>query len=138
MFYVHTPIRFNMKTLIYITGIMGGLLLVFRLIGILTEFPWNDWLLISGLVLLVIICLPLSFIDRYRQNRKIDDIIKSHKGKDETKIVINTKENGGKTVPQGWDMNTSPFRERKSGLTWGGGNIKGANATRGKRRSFLK
>lgn len=28
-------------------------------------------------------------------------------------------------------------RERKSGLTWGGGNIKGSNATRGTKRKFL-
>ncbi|MDX2432546.1 MAG: hypothetical protein QNK35_16525 [Bacteroides sp.] len=28
-------------------------------------------------------------------------------------------------------------RERKSGLTWGGGNIKGSNASRGTKRKFL-
>ncbi len=28
-------------------------------------------------------------------------------------------------------------RDRKSGLTWGGGNIKGSNATRGTKRKFL-
>ncbi len=33
---------------------------------------------------------------------------------------------------------SSPYRDRKSGLIWGGGNIKGANAQRGTRRSFLK
>lgn len=29
------------------------------------------------------------------------------------------------------------FRERKSGLTWGGGNIKASEATRGTKRKFL-
>jgi len=29
------------------------------------------------------------------------------------------------------------LRERKSGLTWGGGNIKASEATRGKKRKFL-
>jgi hypothetical protein len=127
-----------MRTLIYTTGIMGGLLLVFWLIGTLTKFPWNDWLMISGLILLGLICLPLSFIDRYRYNKKIDEIIKSYKAKDRKITTIKIKGQDSKSTPKGWDMNTSPFRERKSGLTWGGGNIKGANATRGNRRSFLK
>lgn len=39
---------------------------------------------------------------------------------------------------KGWDMNTSPFRDRKSGLRWEGGNIKGVNAKRASRRRFLK
>jgi|GEM_PF-863392 len=125
-----------MKTWIYITGISGSLLLVFRLIGTLTEFPWNDWLLWSGLIILGLICLPLSFIDRYRHNRKIDEIIQSGKGKYGEKLSVNDKSNN--PGPKGWDMNTSPFRERKSGLTWGGGNIKGSNATRGTRRKFMK
>ena len=61
-----------MKTWIYITGISGGLLLVFWLIGTLTEFPWNDWLLGSGLMLLGFICMPLSFIDRYCHLQNIE------------------------------------------------------------------
>ena len=125
-----------MKTWMYITGILGGLLLVLRLIGTLTEFPWNDWLLWSGLIILALICLPLSFINRYRYNRKIDEIIQSGKEKYGEKMAA--KDKSSKPGPKGWDMNTSPFRERKSGLTWGGGNIKGSSATRGTRRKFLR
>jgi len=32
-----------MKGLIYFTGILGGILLVFRVIGIFTEFNSNDY-----------------------------------------------------------------------------------------------
>ena len=125
-----------MKTWIYITGISGGLLLVFWLIGTLAEFPWNDWLLAAGLVLLGLICLPLSFINRYRHDKMIDRIIQSGKGKFREKKA--SKYKSSKPGPRGWDMNNSPFRERNSGLTWGGGNIKGSNATRGSRRKFLR
>jgi len=123
-----------MKEIIYITGVAGGLLLLFRLLGVFMDFPFNSLLLYSGLVLLVLVCLPLTLADKQRQNKKIEAIIKSYKGK--KKKVTELKRGNSKT--KGWDMNNSPFRERRSGLTWGGGNIKGANASRGNKRSFLK
>ena len=43
-----------------------------------------------------------------------------------------------KENPKGWGMNNSPFRERKAGLNWGGGNVHAANAKRNKGRGFLK
>lgn len=125
-----------MKTWIYFTGILGSVLLVFRLIGIFTGFARNDWLLVAGVALLGLVYMPLIIIDRNRHDQKIDQIIKAHKEKNEKNKTAQKKKNT--SPPKAWDMNTSPFRERKSGLTWGGGNIKAANATREKRRSFLK
>lgn len=98
------------------------------------EFPLNKLFLILGLVLLAFVYLPLVIIDKYLHNKKIDRIIDSYKGQDNNTIQ---KENGD-SKNKGWGMNNSPFRERKSGLTWGGGNIHGVNASRGKRKSFLK
>jgi hypothetical protein len=123
-----------MRSFIYISGILGGLLLAIRLMGTITNFTYNDEFLISGLALIVLIFIPLSIVSRYKQNKKIDKIIASYKGTNKETIQFEK----GKSQTEGWGMNNSPFRERKSGLTWGGGNIKGANASRGTRRSFLK
>ncbi|MDF1549034.1 MAG: hypothetical protein P1P88_14515 [Bacteroidales bacterium] len=123
-----------MRIIIYISGILGGLLLMIGLIGTINDFNYNAVFLISGLALIVPICIPLMIVDRYRYNKKIDHIIKTHKDKpSKTKSISPVK-----SKVKGWGMNNSPFRERKSGLTWGGGNIKGANASRGTRKSFLK
>ena len=97
------------------------------------EFSLNNFILITGLSLLGLVCLPLYFADKYRQKKKIDEIIASHKGKDSQK-----KMNDEKTKIKGWDMNTSPFHERKSGVTYEGGNIYGKVGRRNSRRSFLK
>lgn len=123
----------NMRTLIYISGITGGILIVLRFVGIFMEFSLNSLILITGLVLLGLVFIPLYFADKYRQNKKIKKIIASHKGKDSQK-----KMNDKKTKIKGWDMNTSPFHERKSGVTYEGGNIYGKVGRRNSRRSFLK
>lgn len=117
-----------------ISGITSGLLLLFRVIGIITEFIYNDLLLISGLVLFGAVFIPLSIISRIQQNRKINAIIESYKDSDKEKVKIPT----GNKVTKGWGMNNSPFRDRKASASWGGGNIKGANVSRGSRKSFLK
>ncbi len=123
-----------MKTAIYLSGITGTLLLVFRIIGIMLDFPLNNVFLILGLVLLLIVFLPLLVIDRYLHNKEIDKIIDSYKETD--KKVVSEKK--GDSKAKGWVVNNSPYRERKSGLSWGGGNIKGSVASRGTRRPFLK
>lgn len=123
-----------MKLIIYLSGVVGTMLLLFRLIGIFIEFPFNDFLLYTGVVLLLIICLPFVIIEKREHNKKIDAIISSYEGKQ--KKTFTTKKINSKT--KGWDINNSPFRKRKSGLVWGGGNIKGATASRGTRKSFLK
>ncbi|MCT4639180.1 MAG: hypothetical protein N4A72_15860 [Bacteroidales bacterium] len=123
-----------MRIIIYISGILGTLLLVLWTIVTVLELPLNRVFFISGLALLLLIFIPLVIIDRYLQNRKINKTIDSYKKADKK----TTQQKKGESASKGWGMNNSPFRERRSGLTWGGGNIKGANATRGTRRSFLK
>ncbi|HKK58938.1 MAG TPA: hypothetical protein VJ937_05640 [Salinivirga sp.] len=123
-----------MKTVIYISGIIGGLAIVLSIIGLFMEFPFNNLLLIVGLLLVFAVSIPLGRFERYRYKKRIDHIKQQkHTGTESGKTDTETKSRA-----KGWDMNTSPFRKRKSGLTWGGGNVKGANASRGKRRSFLR
>ena len=123
-----------MKIAIYLSGIAGSLLILTRIIGIIMEFPLNKLFLILGLILLALVYLPLVIIDKYLHNKKIDRIIDSYKGKG--KKTIHIEKNDSKYKRKG--MNIPQFKERKSGLTWGGGNIHGANASRGTRKSFLK
>lgn len=126
---------FNFKTLkatIFISGIGGTLLIVLRIIGIIADFQFNDLFLYSGAILLLAIFLPLTIIEKYLHNKKIDRIIQENKGGKHNKEEIHTDN----PKIKGWGLNNSPFRDRKSGLTWGGGNVKAANATRGKRKSF--
>ncbi len=112
--------------------------MVVYLVGIMAEFPNNGGYLVTGLILLAGVFLPLVLVDRRRQQRRIRQIIESYRGKAGERKEQEETQPGEQSKAKGWDMNTSPFRERKGGLTWGGGNIKGANATRGTRRSFLK
>lgn len=124
-----------MIAIVSISGTAGFVFLTTRLIGELKNFPNIKLFLIGGLILIIGISLPLIIIDRVRQKRKIDKIIYSYKDSQANK---KSKIPKGDSKTKGWSMNNSPFRDRKSGLTWGGGNIKGANATRGARKSFLK
>ena len=123
-----------MKTAIYLSGILGMVLLVAGILGILLEFRQNEVFLILGSACLLLIYLPFTLIDKYRYNKKINKIIESYKGVKREKLKFKR----GEKKTKGWGMNDSPFRERKSRLTWGGGNIKGANATRETRKKFLK
>ncbi len=120
-----------MKILIYISGIEGSPLRMLRSIVTVGDFSLNIALLIIGLVILIFI--PLLIIDKYLQNRKINNIIDSYKKTKKKTIHLER----GESKTKGWGINNSPFRERRSGVNWGGGNIKGANATRGTRKSFL-
>ena len=122
-----------MKILIYTSGIIGSGLMILRILGIFINFSQNDLILIISCILLGGIFIPALIIEKYRHNKKIDEIIKSYKGKPEPNNI-------GDDKPQtpGWGMNNSPFRERKSSVSWGGGNIKGSIPTRGSRKQFLK
>ena len=62
-----------MRNLTYISGVLGGLLLVIRLIGSVNDFKYNDLFLISGLVLIVLIFIPLVLMNKYKHNKKIDN-----------------------------------------------------------------
>ncbi|KPK87597.1 MAG: hypothetical protein AMS27_02090 [Bacteroides sp. SM23_62_1] len=123
-----------MKKIIYISGITGGLLLICWLIGLFVELPKNNIILVLALILIGLVSLPLFFIDKYRQNNKINGIIDGYKNQKKSTQQIKN----GRSPVKGWSMNNSPFRERKSGLTWGGGNIHASVATRKTRKSFLR
>ena len=98
------------------------------------EFKLNKFVLIMAFVIIGLMIVSF-LINRYLYNKKIKGIIKHYKGYQKKEDVLNKK---NKATTKGWGMNDSPFRERKSGLTWGGGNINGANAKSGTRKSCLK
>jgi glucan phosphoethanolaminetransferase (alkaline phosphatase superfamily) len=122
-----------MRIIIYISGITGSLLIVIRIIGTVVPIPFRKPILYLGLLSLVMYFLFL-LINTQLQNKKTDKIIASYKDKTNPSQKIKSS----KIVTNAWGMNNSPFRERKSIVTWGGGNIKGALPTRGKRKSFLQ
>ena len=117
----------------YFTGIFGTLLIVFRILGMFVEFPLNDLWLYLGISCLTLF-LVLFFTYRIMEQRRVKKIIASNKnGKVRDKAPLSRA-----SETTGWNMNNSPFRKRKTGITWGGGNIKGATATRGTKKPFLK
>jgi cytochrome c biogenesis protein CcdA len=120
-----------MKIIIYISGISAGLLFLLALIGFVADFSQTNLILITATALLLVVFLPLMFYDRYKSDKKMNELIKMHAArKDSLKK--------GESKIKGWNMNNSPFTKRKSGLSWGGGNIHAANASRGSRKRFLK
>lgn len=120
--------------IIYVSGITGGILLIFRAIGIIAEFNANAFLLYTGLFLLFIVCIPTYLYDKHLRDEEIKQIIASYKGKKKDPVQI---EKGTSGIEE-WGINNPPFRDHHSGLSWGGGNIHAANASRGTRRKFLK
>lgn len=122
-----------MKTLLYISGIIGGQAIVLRITGIYREFSFNPMLLWTGVALLTLF-MVLLIVDRHSYDRKIDRIIEE--SSKDRKEKTSGKE--AKSEAKGWSMNNSPFRQRKSGLSWGGGNIKASGANMGVKRRFLK
>jgi len=65
----------------------------------------------------------------------MDEIIRKHR---EAGSSDNKRSESSDLKSNGWSMNNSPFRDRKGGLNWGGGNIHAAEASRKSRRSFLR
>ena len=126
------------RLILYISGIAGGLLLLLSLLGIFLEFQHNNIFLYTGLILIGFIFLLLLIIENYRYNKKINSIINSYRKKAEDKVEKKDETTQKGKTGRGWGLNNSPYRERKSGLSWGGGNVHAANAKRGGRRSFLK
>ncbi len=123
-----------MKTWIYISGIIGGLLIIIGLSGIFKGLFLYTLILIAGLGMTCFVCFPLYWSEMKRQKKKEKSGIKTHGDDHYDSGGIN----GETSQAEGWSMNDSPFRERRSGLNWGGGNVHGANASRGTRRKFLK
>jgi hypothetical protein len=94
----------------------------------------NINLVLFAAISVIIILFVIKYIINRRELRKINKIIDSYKSKKKSSTQIFDKKRS-KTFKK-----KSPFvkRERKSGLTWGGGNIKGANPSRGTKKEFLK
>lgn len=107
----------------------GIILIVFKIFGVYADAN-TQYFFIAGMLFMVASLVLLIRIKIIR-NHRIKSIIENYKHKDPY-----TQELGEdiKTGFKGWSMNNSPFRKRKSGLTWSGGNIKGANASRNERR----
>jgi hypothetical protein len=123
------------RSIIYVSGFTGFLLLTVYFIGLTADKSYNQIILISGLILVLLICIPTIYVERLRQNRKIDEII--HGNKKSRKIKIWHSSESGKNV-KGWSMNNSPFRERNSGTSWGGGNIHGSLPKRQSRKGLFR
>lgn len=77
----------------------------------------------------------MILIERSRQKNRIDEIIHRHKKSAQEKIEHSSET--GKKI-KGWSMNQSPFRERKSGTSWSGGNIHGSIPKRESRKGFFR
>ena len=147
-----------MKKIIYISGVVGGILLILRIVGIFVEFSFNRQMLLTGL-LLTVISITFSLIYKDLQNRKIRKILRKYRDGGSPDSLIRKPDrsegyegekmeqgNGDnvndekktKSGEKGLEPGKNSLRERKTGLVWGGGNIKGANATRGTKRGFIK
>ena len=135
--------------------------MILRIVGIFIEFSHNSQFLLFGL-LLTAVCITFSLIYKYLKNQKIKSLLKYYKDKNSQDLVRGTahkshddkefeegeqeKEDGEKDAgekmpksgPKGLEPGKTSLRERKSGLVWGGGNIKGTTATRGVKRGFIK
>lgn len=99
----------------------------------------NERAILIGFLLFVVIILPILLVRDYRQHREHRRIIDSYRsGKKEKDTEGDAMKEASPSGAVGWGMNNSPFHERKSGLIWGGGNIKASEAKRGIRRKFLK
>jgi TM2 domain-containing membrane protein YozV len=121
-----------MRKLIYISGVIASVLILLRFAGLFIPFFAREFFLFSGLGIFLFVFLVAILVDRKQQEKKIRGIISSYSGKPKDKTEGKEME----TKTKGWSMNNSPFRTRRSGLTWGGGNVHAANAKRGTRRTF--
>jgi len=123
------------RIIIYFSGFAGSLLISIYLLGLFADKSYSQFLLIAGIILILLICIPMILIERSRQKNRIDQIIHRHKKSAQEKIE-NSSETGKKI--KGWSMNQSPFRERKSGTSWSGGNIHGSIPKRESRKGFFR
>ncbi len=90
--------------------------------------------ILLGIALFVGVILPVLIVRDVREKRRIRKILDSHRNSGSGKASGELHSDPAR----GWNMNNSPFRRRKSGLRWEGGNVHAANATRGERRRFRK
>lgn len=131
-----------MKTTIYISGFVAAFLLLGWLTALLMGMPGHLLMLAAGSIVFLFVYLPLVMRKRKNHRERMKEIIQNYQNDRDTnsKIKLQTdpvqEVSGEKTTKkkEGWTMNDSPFRERNAGVTWGGGNIHAANASRGSRK----
>jgi len=84
-------------------------------------------LLVVILIATSIVAFLLLNILEHRKQKKRREERESHKGTKSTRDYRDMKRSD----------TSFALKEKKSGLTWGGGNIKASEATRGTKRKFL-
>lgn len=119
-----------MRAAIYISGIAGLVFFAIACIGYLIDFNNYQYYFILSLGLFLLATLPLSILQRLQYNRRKKTILKTYKKKKGTKNDSSTDHQNLTRYPA--------FRNKKRGLTWGGGNIHGSTAKRGSKTGFLK
>lgn len=131
-----------MKTYIYISGFVTAFLFLGWLLAYLLGMPNHLLMLTAGSMMLVLIYLPLVIRKRNMHKKRMSEIIQNYQEQrksesdagQQTPAGQEPSGSGSEDGRKGWSMNNSPFRERGSGVTWGGGNIHAANATRNSRK----
>lgn len=118
-----------MKYFIHFSGVLGFIFLIFSFIEISIEQTSDYLFVFLGIGIWLLVTLPLYFIDRYRYNSRKQAIINTYKKGKKNKIETEYNKDNKVNYPS--------FRQQKSGLTWGGGNVHGSNAKRGYKKRFL-
>ena len=93
-----------MKKILVITGTIVFLSLSLRVIGIFVEFPFNNFLLYLGLVLLALVFVPLLIFYTYKEEKNIDNVLKSRRFSKKEHFEDENQENGQSDVE-----NINPF-----------------------------
>ncbi|MGB5393659.1 MAG: hypothetical protein WBN16_05385 [Lutimonas sp.] len=93
----------------------------------MTNISWIVWLIL-GISLLIIFFYAYQGQTDKTQSKSIP----------KKKKEISTKKESTSTGKKKNGVEYPSFRKQKSGLTWGGGNVHGANAKRGTKKGFLK
>ncbi|MGI9530741.1 hypothetical protein [Lutimonas sp.] len=119
-----------MRAAIYISGILGLVFFTIACIGYLIDLSNYNLYFILSFSLFFLAAFPLYLIEHFQYNKRKDDILKRYKNKkDIKKEALRDKKT---------DTPYPTFRNKKSGLTWGGGNIHGSTAKRGAKKGFMK
>lgn len=119
-----------MRNSIYFSAVVGLSFIAIQFIGLFIEVSHDKLFLLLGIGILVLVTLPLYFIERSKYKDKKAAILKKYQDGSRISAIKKTKNNHSPDYPS--------FRKQKSGLTWGGGNIHGSSAKRGSKRGFLK
>lgn len=118
-----------MRAAIYISVILGLVFFTIGNVGYLIDLS-NYKLYVILAVSLFLVAALLHLIQQHHYNKRKETILQSY-----------TKKKGidKDSPPEKKDKTTYPaFRNKKRGLTWGGGNIHGSTAKRGSKTGFLK